>query len=79
MQIRFVVSTVEAWFRKQFREGRGYNEIIRELLTTPVTQNGNPINPYDRRATRRWPSSRRRGEAREPGRRGPRGRSWACG
>ena len=29
----------------------GYDEIIRELLTTPVTQNGNPINPYDRRAT----------------------------
>ncbi len=51
VQIRFVVSTVEAWFRKQFREGRGYDEIIRELLTTPVTQNGNPINPYDRRAT----------------------------
>lgn len=51
LQIRFVVSTVEAWLRKQFREGRGYDEITRELLTTPVTQNGNPINPYDRRAT----------------------------
>jgi hypothetical protein len=50
-QVRYVASTVEAWFRKQFRQGRGYDEITRELLTTPVTQNGQPINPYDRRST----------------------------
>jgi Protein of unknown function (DUF1549)/Protein of unknown function (DUF1553) len=50
-QLRFSAPSVEGWFRGQLRDGQGYDEIARQLLTTPVTQGGRPIGPFDRRTT----------------------------
>jgi hypothetical protein len=49
IQLRFSSPSVEGWFRGQLREGQGYDEITRQLLTTPVTQGGRPIGPFERR------------------------------
>jgi hypothetical protein len=46
-QTRFLVPGFEAWLRKQLSQNAGYDQMVRELLTTPIgNQAAQPINLY---------------------------------
>lgn len=45
LQIRYVSIVFEGWMRKRLREGLQYDELVRELLTTPLSA-GENRNPF---------------------------------
>lgn len=44
-QVRFLLPSFEAWMRQQFAEDVAYDEIVRQILTTPLNNSRNR-NPY---------------------------------
>src|SRR5207247_5948070 len=41
LQFSFVAVGFDAWLRQQFTRNVGYDQIVRELLTTPIDQSSN--------------------------------------
>jgi hypothetical protein len=47
-QIRFQGPAMEAWLRKQFSENVRYDQMVREILTTPINDRRRGFDPYGR-------------------------------
>jgi hypothetical protein len=47
-QVRFQVPAMETWLRKQFSENVGYDQMVREILTTSINTRRGDFDPYGR-------------------------------